>query len=117
MTETDERDLDRLELIVELAEHIERRIGQRDWASFLNDKDEADLTAFRLLHIGESAHKLSAELKERHSELPWTPIYRMRNILTHDYAGMETLLIWETAKQHLLPLVQMCRAEIIRILA
>ncbi len=116
MTETAERDLDRLELIIELAEHIERRIGQLEWASFLASKDEADLTAFRLLHIGESAHKLSEDLKARHPELPWTSIYRMRNILSHDYAGMETLLIWETAKEHLAPLVQMCRTEIVRML-
>ena len=116
MTPADQRDLDKLELIVELAEHIERRVGNLEWSTFLADKDEADLTAFRLLHIGESAHKLSAELKRRHPELPWVPIYRMRNILSHDYAGMETLLIWETAKLHLGPLIEMCRAEIERIL-
>lgn len=115
MTETDERDLDRLELIVELAEHIERRLDKLDWTKFLADKDEADLTAFRLLHIGESAHKLSNDIKERHPELPWTPIYRMRNILSHDYAGVETLLIWETAREHLSPLVEMCHLEIARM--
>ena len=116
MTQTDQRDLDKLELIVELAEHIERRVGNLEWSTFLADKDEADLTAFRLLHVGETAHKLSDELKERHPELPWVPIYRMRNILSHEYAGMETLLIWETAKLQLGPLIEMCRTEIQRIL-
>lgn len=116
MTEIDERDLERLELIVELAENIGRRINKLDWSSFLADKDESDLTAYRLLHIGESAHRLSDELKVRYAELPWAQIYRMRNILSHDYAGVDTLLLWETAQDHIEPLISMCRAEIRRIL-
>lgn len=105
------RDSDLLELVVELIGHIQRRISQKTEAEFLADEDEIDLTAFRLLHIGEATHKMSVELKARHIHIPWPDIYRMRNIISHDYFGMEPWLVWQTATIKLDELLVMCRAE------
>lgn len=116
MISDDDRDVERLELIVELAEKIFVRLKTLDWNAFLTDDDERDLMAFRLLHIGESSHKLSANLKDRYPEIAWSQIYRMRNILSHDYIGMDAMLLWESATMHLTPLVKICRIEIARIL-
>jgi uncharacterized protein with HEPN domain len=113
----DDRDIERLELIVELAEKISVRLKTLDWNAFLANEDERDLLAFRLLHIGESSHKLSAALKERYVDVEWHQIYRMRNILSHDYLGVDALLLWESATIHLSPLVKICRVEIKRILS
>jgi uncharacterized protein with HEPN domain len=113
----DDRDIERLELIVELAEKISARLKTLDWNTFLANEDERDLLAFRLLHIGESSHKLSTMLKERYADVEWQQIYRMRNILSHDYLAMDALLLWESATIHLSPLVKICRVEIKRILS
>jgi uncharacterized protein with HEPN domain len=113
----DDRDIERLELIIELAEKISARLQTLDWNTFLANEDERDLLAFRLLHIGESSHKLSTALKERYTDIGWPQIYRMRNILSHDYAGMDAMLMWESATMHLSPLVEICRIEIKRILS
>ncbi len=51
------------ELVVELIGHIQRRVPNKTEAEFLADRDEIDLTAFRLLHVGEASRKMSAELK------------------------------------------------------
>lgn len=106
------RDIDRLELIVELIDHIRRRLTDITEDAFLGSQDEIDLTSFRLLHIGEAAHKLSADIKARHPALPWAAIYLMRNVISHDYPAIIPWRIWDTASSKLDELRAMCRAEL-----
>lgn len=106
------RDIDRLELIVELIDHIQRRLSIVTEDAFLRNQDEIDLTSFRLLHIGEAAHKLSAEIKARHPALPWAAIYQMRNVISHDYPAIIPWRIWDTATTKLDELRALCRAEL-----
>lgn len=106
------RDQDLLELMVELIDHIERRLSKLDEPAFLADQDEIDLTCFRLLQIGEAANKLSGAIKLRHADIPWIDIYGMRNIVSHDYFGLNPGIVWMTATTKLGELRTMCRAEL-----
>ncbi|MEK7343978.1 MAG: HepT-like ribonuclease domain-containing protein [Pseudomonadota bacterium] len=109
------RDIDRLALIVDLIDHIGRRLTRLTEATFLADQDEIDLTAFRLLHIGEAAHKLSGDLKARLVHIPWAAIYQMRNVISHDYPAIIPARLWDTATTKLEDLRLMCRAELARL--
>lgn len=95
------RDRDLLELMVELIGHIERRLSKIEKEAFLADQDEIDLTAFRLLRIGEAGNKISSDVKARHAHIPWIDIYGMRNIVSHNYFGVEPGIVWLTAKTRL----------------
>jgi hypothetical protein len=106
------RDRDLLELIVELIGHIQRRLDGIQQSDFLIDPDEIDLTSFRLLHIGEATHKLSMDIKARHTHIPWIDIHGMRNIVSHDYFGVDPIIIWMTATTRLDDVLLMCRAEL-----
>lgn len=92
-----ERDQLHLRLIAEAVADVLRRISLTQIEKFLNDRDEQALTAFRLLIIGENANKLSANLKLRHSELPWQRIVAFRNIVAHEYHRADPSLVWEAA--------------------
>lgn len=109
------RDQDLLELMIELIDHINRRLEGVDKTAFLLNQDEIDLTSFRLLHIGEAANKLSSAIKLRHADIPWIDIYGMRNIVSHDYFGVDPAIIWMTATTKLGTLRTMCRAELARL--
>jgi uncharacterized protein with HEPN domain len=110
-----ERDFEHLDLIVRLIDHIQRRLSGCDWNRFLGDEDEIDLTSFRLLHIGEASHKLSHDVKVLHPEIEWPKIYRMRNILSHDYSGSDPMMIWESATERLETLRAACVTELARL--
>lgn len=50
---------------------------------FLSDADARDATIYRLQTLAESTQRLSADLKARHSEVPWDDIARFRNRVVH----------------------------------
>jgi uncharacterized protein with HEPN domain len=51
----------------------------------------------RLTTIGEAAARLSAELKDRHTEVPWAKITAFRNVLVHAYFGIRWERVWQAA--------------------
>jgi uncharacterized protein with HEPN domain len=83
-----------------------------EWPAFESDRDEIDLTAFRLLHIGESSNKLSQTLKDRHPDIPWQDYRILRNFMSHEYLGFDVELTWKTATEMLAPLVSACISEL-----
>jgi uncharacterized protein with HEPN domain len=90
-----ERDPLRIALIGEAAADIQRRLANTDFETFLADRDEQALTAFRLSIIGENANKLSNELKDRHPDLPWLDMVAFRNYVAHEYHRIDPVLVWE----------------------
>jgi uncharacterized protein with HEPN domain len=44
--------------------------------------------------LGESVRRISEELKERHSEVPWREMAAFRNVVVHDYMGLDLGLVW-----------------------
>lgn len=51
--------------------------------------------------IGEAAHNLSPEFCKSHPEIPWSEIIGMRNILVHDYFGIDTEIVWSVVEESL----------------
>jgi uncharacterized protein with HEPN domain len=109
------RDIDHLELILKLIEAIDRRIALTSRASFETDQDEIDLTAFRLGHIGEAAHKLSADMQDRYPHIDWRSIYGMRNIIAHNYGAILPSLLWNVVARDLQILRSACVTELARL--
>ena len=54
--------------------------------------------------IGEAASKLSADLRIAHPEVPWPRIVGMRNVLIHDYLGIDIDIVWAAVERDLPPL-------------
>lgn len=54
---------------------------------------------YAMLHaltvIGEASSKISAELRGRHSEVPWQRVTSVRHRIVHDYSGLDYELLWQ----------------------
>jgi uncharacterized protein with HEPN domain len=50
--------------------------------------------------IGEASYKLSRELKQQNTEVPWPLIEGMRHILIHDYFKVNSSRVFDTARDH-----------------
>ena len=49
---------------------------------------------FNLMVLGEAANHLSDEFHAAHSEIPWSKIIGMRNVLIHDYSDIDFDIAW-----------------------
>jgi len=51
--------------------------------------------------LPESTQKLSNEFKSRHPEIEWYKISGLRNILVHDYLGIDFETVWAAVTNNL----------------
>ncbi len=75
---------------------------------FFEADDQKDFNAslLQLLHIGEQANRFSEETKQINEDVPWQQIRAFRNIIAHDYIGVDKLIVFETIQVRLPQLKQ-----------
>ena len=56
---------------------------------------------YHLQVLGEAARKLSSTIRAQYPEVPWTQIIGMRNILVHDYFGIDRDVVWAVVERDL----------------
>lgn len=59
--------------------------------------------------IGEAAAHLPEGIAADHPEIPWQDMRDMRNVLSHEYFGINEKIVWETLQNDLRPLVPLLK--------
>jgi uncharacterized protein with HEPN domain len=81
-------DCDRLLDISEAIDKIEKyAAGGKD--PFLQDELLQVWIVHHIQIIGEAATNLSQDLRQRYAETPWADVISMRNVLVHQYFGID----------------------------
>ncbi|MGH7961399.1 MAG: HepT-like ribonuclease domain-containing protein [Candidatus Binatia bacterium] len=93
-------DRERLLDIQEAIERIEKYATQGQEA-FAQDELIQTWIVHHLQIIGEAARALSSDLRDQHPEMPWSNIIGMRNILVHDYFGIDVDVVWAVVERDL----------------
>jgi uncharacterized protein with HEPN domain len=68
---------------------------------FFSDTRTQDAVLRNLHTLSESTQRLSQTLKASHPEVDWRGISGFRNILVHDYLGVNLVRVWEVVARHL----------------
>jgi uncharacterized protein with HEPN domain len=110
-----EADALNLERILTVIDRIRSSLSPVSYDLFRSNFELIDATALRLAAIGESGRKLSVELKQRHPTIPWTSVYKLRNIVAHHYDSIDPEIIWNVARGRLDDIEAVCRTELERL--
>lgn len=81
---------------------------------FLNDSLVRDGVLRRLQTLAESTSRLSDESKAAFPEVDWRGIVGFRNIVTHNYMGIDLDVTWEIMSRYLLQLKEVTQELITR---
>ena len=90
-----------LEDIVLAMDRIQEYITGLDFQNFKWDYKTVDAVIRNFEIIGEASKNLSAEIKDKHSNVPWEEMYRLRNRISHEYFGIDYEIIWDIITRHL----------------
>jgi uncharacterized protein with HEPN domain len=94
--------------MLEAIRWIESYVIDLDFPTFTSDRKTNDAVVFNLEVIGEAARRLPDELKSAAPEIEWRKIVDLRNILVHEYFGINHQVIWDIIHTKLQPLKAAC---------
>lgn len=84
--------------ILECIRRIEEdTTGGKD--AFFSSRTFQDAVLRNLQTLAESTQRLSEDLKARHLQVEWRRIGAFRNVLVHDYLGIDIERIWEITQR------------------
>lgn len=67
------------------------------YGGFLEELETQDAVIRNLEIIGEATKNLSAELRARHTDVPWNGMAGLRDRLFHGYFGVNLDVVWHIA--------------------
>lgn len=88
-------------------QHIRDAIGRIETytvggrRAFLADTMVQDAVIRNLEIIGEAVRHLPPELRRQHPRIPWRSITALRNVLIHEYFGVDLEIVWRVVERRL----------------
>ena len=87
--------------VLEAAEAIRSYVEGIDFQTFRSDRKTYSATLREYIVIGEAVSHLIDVLEERIPEYPWRMVKDFRNVIVHEYFGVDAGIVWDLTMQEL----------------
>jgi len=84
--------------IVEACKRIERIASGRSDEQLVADEIVRDALLYSIVVIGEAASRIPPDVQARFPTISWARIKGMRNVLAHEYFGIDQGLVLDTVR-------------------
>lgn len=84
-----------LDDILEAIEKIQGYIKKISYEQFSKNSMISDAVIRNLEVIGEAVKSLPSEIKNKHPNIEWRKISGLRDILIHEYFGINLKIVWD----------------------
>jgi uncharacterized protein with HEPN domain len=95
------RDLVKCEDMRIHSERARQFLGSRSFEEFLSDELVQDAVIRCVEVVGEAARQVSDTTREQTSDMPWALVIGMRNILAHDYGGVDLEQVYRVVMENI----------------
>src|SRR5699024_7755634 len=102
-----QRIADALEAIERCQRYVTALDGRPEVVEMAEDAIERNLQI-----IGEAVNHLPEEITGAHPEVPWPQVRGFRNILVHQYFGVDVDVVRDVVETHLPPLAEALRDHV-----
>jgi len=97
-----DKDRGNLMAILDSCTKIKRFINNIEGAdAFFEDEKSFDAVLMNFVIIGEAVARLTETTKVQASQIPWIKIKGLRNLVAHDYFGVDAEEVWQIVKRNL----------------
>lgn len=86
----------RIEDILESIEQIDKFISGMAYEAFCNDRKTINAVLYSIAVIGEAARHVPKDIRKTYKEIPWREMGDIRNVVVHEYFGVDLKILWET---------------------
>ncbi|MCD6384659.1 DUF86 domain-containing protein [Candidatus Sumerlaeota bacterium] len=90
-----------VEDVLDAMEKIERYIKGLSYETFTKSEMIVDAVIRNLEIIGEASRNLPENVRRKYPDIPWKRIIGLRNIVIHEYFGIDLSIIWEIITRNL----------------
>ena len=80
-------------------EYLINRCENLNYEDFITNEELKRAFVRSLEVIGEASKRIPKELRKKYSQIRWKSIVGMRNILIHEYFGVDYLVVWKVVKE------------------
>lgn len=96
-----DRALDWIQDILKNISLIQTLVRGETFESFAANVERTYAVEFALVVISEASRRLPNEILVRHRDIPWRKVKGLRDVITHEYHGIDLLRVWHTATKEL----------------
>lgn len=90
-----------LKHILDSINEIEKSTNILNANRFYQTTQVQDAVIRRLEIIGEAVKNLPKPLRNKYPQIPWLKIAGLRDVLIHDYFGVDIILVWKIVVKEL----------------
>jgi uncharacterized protein with HEPN domain len=99
----------RIEDILDAINEIHQFTSGMTYETFCADRKTINAVLYSVAVIGEGARHVPQEIRASYPEIPWKEMGNIRNVVVHEYFGIDLDILWATICNELPPVALLLR--------
>jgi uncharacterized protein with HEPN domain len=95
----------RVQDILDAIATIQGYTAGMEYSVFTRDRRTVDAVLRNITVIGEAASRIPEAIQAASPDIPWADMRDMRNVVVHEYFGINKQILWDTTQTDLPSLV------------
>lgn len=87
--------------ILNAVKEVEEFTHDMNFEAFEEDRKTINAVIRSLEVLGEATKHIPTSFRNKHPKIPWSKMAGMRDVLIHDYMGVDLMTVWKVARERL----------------